>query len=110
MNVSGISKDVPYAATAVRSSRASLSTPHRISLHLAARLLCKDLHRGRGRYHRPARNRRGVPCGRPIRESPGNHKGCPYVGGYGVNHVRLAHWHRPGVRAGRPRSQEAFIP
>ena len=61
------------------------------------------LHFSPSRYHRPARNRRGVPCGRPIRESPGNHnagnhKGCPYVGGYGVNHVRLAH---PGDVRGR---------
>ncbi len=30
--------------------------------------------------HHPARNRRGVPCGRPIHAQQGNHKGCPYIG------------------------------
>ena len=32
------------------------------------------------RDHRPARNRRGAPCGRPIHAQQGNHKGCPYIG------------------------------
>ena len=67
-----------YAATAAQGSRASLSTPPPTASAFTWGLgFCKDLHRGCCRYHRPARNRRGVPCGRPIRESPGNHKGCP---------------------------------